>query len=196
MSTYIRVPLYQNIDEYKIRVLVFCIKYYFQMPKYQCILSNTVFLSLKTALFFYLTWFFEGQRPKEKKSHFSFFLFFYLSLLLPFIFNHKHWMLNHILVFKMLRIFYAPFNDTNESTLALWSFFIIVHFAQKVDFRMSKDPFPNFYTNLLLLYRGFPLTRFFWVPKNSVQGGVPVFENWSKKCDLLVLIIISILICT
>ena len=34
MSTYIRVPLYQNIDEYKIKVLEFGIKYYFQVPKH------------------------------------------------------------------------------------------------------------------------------------------------------------------
>ena len=33
MSTYIRVPLYQNIDEYKIKELVFGTKYYFQMQK-------------------------------------------------------------------------------------------------------------------------------------------------------------------
>ena len=67
-------------------------------------------------------------------------------------------------------------NNSNKFTLALWSFFI-VHFAQKVDFRMSKVPFPHFSTDLLLLWRNFPLTQFFWVPKNSVKGGVPVLHN-------------------
>ena len=49
-----------------------------------------------------------------------------------------------------------------------------MHFAQKVDFELSYSPFYGFSTKILLLQRGFPLTRFFPGPKNRVKGGVPV----------------------
>ena len=36
-----------------------------------------------------------------------------------------------------------------------------------------KAPFSHFSTDILLLQCSFPLTRFFWVPKNHVKEGVP-----------------------
>ena len=48
--------------------------------------------------------------------------------------------------------------------------------AQKVDFGIQKVPFPGFSTKILLLKHGFPLKRFFSWPKNSIKGGVPVYE--------------------
>ena len=48
---------------------------------------------------------------------------------------------------------------------------------KKVDFELSYSPFLGFSTKILLLYSGFPLTRFLLGPKNRVKGGVPVYKD-------------------
>ena len=52
--------------------------------------------------------------------------------------------------------------------------FSIEHFAQKLDFGSKKVLFSCFSTKILLLQRGFPLTRFSPSPKNRVKRGVPL----------------------
>ena len=60
--------------------------------------------------------------------------------------------------------------DINAMTVIALS---LVKTSEKVDFELENSQFWGFSTKILLLYRGFPLTRFFLGPKNRVKGGVP-----------------------
>ena len=50
----------------------------------------------------------------------------------------------------------------------------VLKINKKADFELWYSPFWGFSTRILLLQRGFPLTRFSPSPKNRVKRGVPL----------------------
>ena len=160
---------------------------------YRGILSSMVFSKPKTALKILSNTFFSQKmekkiKTKKKKSISSTFSPFFLVLICkrisqkasqPIIRLHFH--CNILITFGN-----AFFFGLKVFWLDKFITFFIEYFAQKVDFGSRKVPFSCFSTKILLLYRGFPLTWFYWVAKNCVKGGVPVLWYFEFKCHKVV----------